>query len=103
MAMNLTPILRTPFTDAFGLLGHHQHFGRCADFELAMMECMEAYGVDQSKIKCKDLIDDFAECHTQFKQIARENQMRMERHKQLFRGERTWKEHYAPPPKHDSY
>lgn len=36
-------------------------------------------------------------------QVARENEMRMERHKQLLKGERAWKDHYAPPPKVDSY
>lgn len=36
-------------------------------------------------------------------QIARETAMRMERHKQVLRGERKLKDHYAPPPHHDSY
>ncbi|XP_054277730.1 NADH dehydrogenase [ubiquinone] iron-sulfur protein 5 [Macrosteles quadrilineatus] len=103
MSLYKEPIIRSPFTDLTGNLGHHQHFSRCADFEMAMMECMEAYGMPRAEVKCKDLIDDFKECHSQRKQIMRENAMRMERHKQLLKGERSWKEHYAPAPKPDSY
>lgn len=70
MSMNVSPLFNSPATDLVGLMGHHQHFGRCAKFEMQMMECMEAYGADMSKVKCKDLIDDFDECHTQKKQVG---------------------------------
>lgn len=36
-----------------------------------MMECMEAYGFDKGKLKCKALIEDFQECTGQHKQRLR--------------------------------
>lgn len=69
MFLNITPIIKTPFTDLVGNIGHHQYYGRCADFEMKMMNCFEAYGLERGKVKCKDIIDDFEECHLMTKQV----------------------------------
>lgn len=67
----LSPYFRSPLTDVFGSLINHQQYGKCAKFELQMMECMEAYGYDKGKVKCSDLIEDFNECQTMTKQFLR--------------------------------
>ena len=68
---NITPFFRSPFTDFTGGLINAQHYDKCGEFELSMMECIEAYGQDRGKIKCRDLIEDFHECLTQTKATAR--------------------------------
>lgn len=67
----ISPYFRTPFTDIFGSLYNHQQYGPCAKFELQMIECMEAYGLDKGRVKCTDLIADFNECHNKTKQYMR--------------------------------
>jgi hypothetical protein len=67
--MHREPVVRSPLTDFVGNMFQHQHFGRCSDFEISMMECMEAYGMPGAEVKCRDLIDDFKECHYQTKQV----------------------------------
>lgn len=67
----LSPVIRTPVTDLFGSVINHQQYGRCTRFEMNMMECLEAYGLDKGKVKCVDLIDDFNECHYSTKQYLR--------------------------------
>lgn len=67
----LSPVFRSPVTDLFGSVINHQQYGRCARYEMKMMECMEAYGLDKGKVKCVDMIDDFNECHYMTKQYLR--------------------------------
>lgn len=65
------PLFRTPFTDLTSGMINCQYFDKCGDRELAMMECLEAYGVERGKIKCKEIIEDFQECFSMRKQILR--------------------------------
>lgn len=67
----LSPMFRSPFTDIFGSIINHQQDGQCMRFEMNMVECFEAYGVDKGRVKCADLIDDFNECHNMTKQFLR--------------------------------
>lgn len=67
----VTPFFRSPFTDLTGGLINAQHFHKCGELELRMMECLEAYGLNKGNIKCSDLIDDFHECYTMRKQMNR--------------------------------
>lgn len=69
--MSVGPIVRSPLTDLTGCLVNHQTYGKCADFELDMMECLEAYGVQRGAKKCDTLIADFQECVGMKKQILR--------------------------------
>jgi NADH dehydrogenase (ubiquinone) Fe-S protein 5 len=69
--MPLTPFFRSPFTDFTGGLINSQHYDKCGEFELDMLECMEAYGQDKGKVKCRDLIEDYYECFSQTKSRAR--------------------------------
>lgn len=71
MPLLLTPFFRSPFTDFTGGLINAQHYDKCGEFELDMMECVEAYGQDRGKLKCRDLIDDFHECMSKAKTTAR--------------------------------
>lgn len=68
----LSPYFRSPFTDIFGSIINHQQYGKCTRFEMNMMECLEAYGLDKGRVKCTDLIDDFNECHNMTKQYLRQ-------------------------------
>lgn len=118
----LSPYFRTPFTDIFGSMINHQQYGRCGKFEMKMMECMEAYGMDRGRVKCADIIDDFNECHNLTKQYLRQmviqqfacilfifnnklsylsQAMEAERERQYKAGE--IKEKYAPPPHPNAY
>lgn len=67
----LSPYIRTGATDVFGQIVNHQLMSKCAPYELNMMECMEAYGLDKGRIKCVDLIEDFNECRNMTKQHLR--------------------------------
>lgn len=120
--MAVQPLLRTPLTDLTSCLLNHQHYGKCAQFEMEMVECMEAYGVHQGMKRCKPIMDDFNECVSMNKQIYRIfvsikcykffcqhrycflfifQAMDVERRRQYKAGER--KEIYAPPPRMDAY
>ncbi|XP_065166782.1 NADH dehydrogenase [ubiquinone] iron-sulfur protein 5-like [Atheta coriaria] len=99
--MSVCPWFRSPFSDLTAQLVSHQWYGRCADFELKVMECFEAYGLDKGMRECDTLIQDFKECQSRTKQRDRAMAMRMERHKQYFKGER--KEHYAESPRIDAF
>lgn len=67
----MSPYIRTGATDLFGQIVNHQQQSQCASFELNMMECLEAYGLDKGRYKCTDMIDDFNECRDKTKQILR--------------------------------
>lgn len=67
----LSPYIRTGATDLFGQIVNHQLVSKCAPFELNMMECMEAYGLDKGRVKCAALVEDFNECRNMTKQILR--------------------------------
>lgn len=69
--MSLSPFLRSPFTDLTGGMISHQMLGRCQYEEMELMDCLEAYGLERGKIKCKHLIDEFTECATLTKQFKR--------------------------------
>lgn len=101
--MNLTPFIKTPFTDLAGHVMHSAYGGKCVDFEIKMMSCLEAYGMYRGKKVCKDIIDDFNECQYLFKQDARDAAMRKERERQYANGELSEKDRYAPPPKIGTY
>jgi NADH dehydrogenase (ubiquinone) Fe-S protein 5 len=102
MVFNVTPFFRSPFTDLTQVVLNAQHYDKCGEFEMQMMECMEAYGAVQGKTKCADLTADFKECYLQTKQRNRSVEMRSERDRQYRAGER--KEHYQQPgPRVDSY
>lgn len=98
-----SPPLKTPLTDLTGCLISHQWEGRCKDFEMRAVDCLEAYGLLRGQEKCKDLLDDFKECATRKIRDARLGAMRMERRRQYWMGERSKEERYAIPPKPDSY
>lgn len=101
--MAFTPWIRSPFSDVTGALVTHQWYGRCADLELKLLDCMEAYGINRAETKCETLIKDFNECNSRSKQINRCLAMRKERLRQYKEGERTKENLYAPTPSFDSY
>lgn len=71
MPIELTPFFRSPLTDFTGGLINAQHYDKCGEFEMNMLECIEAYGQDRGRVKCRDLIEDFYECIMQTKATAR--------------------------------
>lgn len=100
--MSLTPWFRSPFTDLTGALVSHQFYGRCADIEMQLVDCMEAYGLTRSKQKCALLMEDFKECAFRDKQTKRYIAMRQERKRQYNDGERSKDKLYEPGPAADS-
>merc|ERR1719334_1660085 len=61
----MTPLFRGNFwTEGWGRMGTKQHepLAACPDFEMRLLECMEAYGKDLGRWKCKDYNEDFSEC-----------------------------------------
>lgn len=69
--MSFWPFLKSPFTDLTAHLVNHQNEGRCADFEMRFIDCMEAYGVHRGAKKCDLLLQDFQECAGREKQLKR--------------------------------
>lgn len=103
MSATITPLIKTFWTDLFAGLVSYQTHPRCATRELEVVDCMEAYGIYQGQTKCRILMDDFRECVTSTKQNHRINIMIDERDRQVADGERDPKDHYAKPPRPDSY
>ncbi|XP_063700884.1 NADH dehydrogenase [ubiquinone] iron-sulfur protein 5-like [Culicoides brevitarsis] len=99
----VTPLIKTPFTDLTSGIINCQYYDKCGERELAMTECLEAYGLERGKKKCADLIADFQECFTMKKQLLRVAEMKMERERQYWMGERSKEERYAKPPRMDAY
>lgn len=69
--MSLSPALRTPLTDLTGCLYNFQGHPKCAKFEMNMIDCIEAYGMDMAAKKCQEIIQDFQECASSRKQMQR--------------------------------
>jgi len=77
--------------------------GKCMDFEMNALECIEYYGSKQGITACKDWYDDYIECMHQSKQKLRLKAMfkkrQIDNHLEYLQGKRTWDETYEPPPK----
>lgn len=103
MSTVYSPPVRTPFTDLTGAIISHQWHGSCADMEMKVIDCLDAYGLTRGKVKCKDLMDDFKECYMRTKQRSRVEAMKDERERQYKAGERSDEDHYLPAPKRYGY
>lgn len=99
----ILPALSTPFSDLTGALISNQWFGKCAEMEMRVVDCMEAHGYRNCFEACALLMDDLRECNTKQKQIKRSYAMRYERSRQYWRGERTRADRYAPSPMYVSW
>ncbi|XP_045452282.1 NADH dehydrogenase [ubiquinone] iron-sulfur protein 5-like [Melitaea cinxia] len=97
MADQVSPFIRTIFTDITGSMLSHQMLGRCATHEMAMMDCIEAYGWDRGSRKCKPLIEEFKECQTNTKQFKRFMALRKERDRQIACGQLVGDNQYKSP------
>lgn len=69
--MSLSPVLRSPLTDMTGCIHNFQGHPKCAKFEMNMIDCLEAYGMDMGAKKCALIIEDFQECASRSKQFQR--------------------------------
>ena len=87
----LSPFFRNPITDLTGPLMSAQTGVRCADFEMKLMNCYEAYGYPKGMEICQAYYDDFKECCTREKQMTRVQAIQNER-------ERQAKPEYEKPP-----
>lgn len=103
LAMSVSPFFRSPFTDLTGTLVTHQWYGRCEDFEMRAMQCLEAYGFDRGQEKCEKILRDFRECSSMELQTKRAMAMRLERHRQHFTGEVKKENKYATPPQPNAF
>lgn len=68
---HVTPFFRSPFTDLGGALVNAQHYDKCGELEMRMMECLEAHGAVRGKKVCSEVIEDFHECFSLRKQQLR--------------------------------
>ncbi|XP_068208884.1 NADH dehydrogenase [ubiquinone] iron-sulfur protein 5 [Palaemon carinicauda] len=103
MTAHIGPFCRSPLTDLSGGIMTHQYGNKCNAFEMRAVECLEAYGAAKGQEKCQDYLDDVKECMFQFKQVARVQAMRVERHRQWLTGERKSEDHYAPSARIDGF
>jgi NADH dehydrogenase (ubiquinone) Fe-S protein 5 len=78
----LSPFFRNPITDFTGPLLSAQTGLRCAEFEMKMMNCYEAYGYPKGMKMCEAYYDDFKECCTREKQVLRMHAIMTERDRQ---------------------
>ncbi|KAI5642953.1 NADH:ubiquinone oxidoreductase, NDUFS5-15kDa domain-containing protein [Phthorimaea operculella] len=76
--------------------------GRCQKEEIRYMDCLEAYGLERGKVKCKNLFADYHECQTLTLQYKRFMAMRRERDRQIAEGKLKGDEKYVTP-RIDSY
>jgi len=101
-----SPAMHTYFTDMGANMFDGQG-GRCMDFEMQALECIEYYGSKQGITACKDWYDDYIECRHGSKQSLRVKAMFKKRsidnHLEYLQGKRTWDETYEPPPKAHAY
>ncbi|XP_046970357.1 NADH dehydrogenase [ubiquinone] iron-sulfur protein 5-like [Vanessa cardui] len=102
MADQVSPFLRTIFTDITGGMLSHQLLGKCATQEMDMMDCIEAYGFDRGPRKCYSYIEDFKECQGKTKQFMRFVALRKERDRQIACGLLDGDKKYKSP-KIDSF
>ncbi|XP_050521992.1 NADH dehydrogenase [ubiquinone] iron-sulfur protein 5 [Daktulosphaira vitifoliae] len=94
-----TPFIRNPITDLTGPIMTAQLGQRCAEFEMRMMNCFEAYGNPLGYQKCQDYYEDFKECCTREKQMTRIYAIQKERSLQA-KIQGKGKEYENPPVMH---
>ncbi|GIY56321.1 complex I-15 kDa [Caerostris darwini] len=94
---------RSPFGDVIGLFANSQHYPRCRELELNVLDCTDVYGHKGLTKQCNLEYEDYLECLYNKKQKARVAAMQKERLRQYYAGERTKKDFYAEPPKLDSF
>lgn len=93
----VAPMFKGPPTDAFHLTTNLQLTGECAPYELHYVDCMEAYGHQKGKEKCRLILEDMYECVTKIKRMRRVHLMEQERQRQYKSGERKTPYEETPP------
>lgn len=64
------PFIKTPFTDIGAHMCTHQSYGKCNDFEMRAVECIEAYGHNKMESKCGKYLADLDECRQRTKVVS---------------------------------
>ena len=75
----------------------------CADIEINVSDCLEAYGLIKGRTECVKFIEDFQECKYAALRNMRYHAMRKERLKQIATGKRSWKDRWGKPIDFDSF
>lgn len=83
-----SPFIKTPVTDWFNQVFNFQCRKDCANYEIQLADCMEAYGYHRGKEKCRLIIEDMYECLFMWKRTRRVFEMHAERYRQKQNGER---------------
>lgn len=91
------PLLKGPPTDLFHHVRGLQSMKECSQYELKYMECMEAYGYQRGKEKCRLILEDMYECAFKLKRLQRVYLMQGERLRQFKNGEREKLYEETPP------
>lgn len=75
----------------------------CSEIEMNTVECLEAYGVTKGMTKCAQYMEDLRECrYSRYRQL-RYTAMKLERQKQILKGERKPSEMFMPSYSYDAY
>lgn len=91
----------TPFFCAQGAANGRRF--KCADMELNMVECLEAYGVHKGNEMCMKFIEDFGECKMAWMAAQRNSLLRRERWKKMMKGEISARNPLGTQPPDDCY
>ena len=75
----------------------------CADFELNLIECLEAYGITKGSNQCHKYFEDYHECKQDGLKNMRSYLMTLERYKKIAKGEIAFKERHVEPIPYDSF
>lgn len=97
--LNVDPILKIFKNSAFPFLD--AQLSECADFEMRMGDCLEAYGLHRGAKACEDYIADMRECVLNGKQKQRVKHMRIEHIEQHKAGKKP--QRWEKSPFYDAY
>lgn len=75
----------------------------CADFEINLAECLEAYGIAEGHVRCHKYSEDLTECRAGIMSVYRSYLMRAERAKKLATGKLPLSQRYGTPYPFDAY
>lgn len=75
----------------------------CSDFELNLVECLEAYGITKGYHQCHKYFEDYHECKSDQIKMVRAGVMKMERYKKLAKGEIPFEQRHVEPIPYDAY
>lgn len=75
----------------------------CANYELNVSECVEAYGSYKGGQMCQKFYEDLQECRASSIESMRQHLMRLERAKKVITGKIPWEKRLGPKYNSDAF